>query len=59
MPQPMPGERIAEARITSKGQVTLPMRVQKILGVAKGDYVLFFSEDGRITIVGGTVKPKR
>jgi AbrB family looped-hinge helix DNA binding protein len=55
----MPGERIAEARITSKGQVTIPKRVQKILGVAKGDYLLFFHEDGRIIIVGGAVKPKR
>lgn len=55
----MPGEKLAEARITSKGQITLPKRIQKILGVVQGDYVLFYQEEGRIVIAGGTVKPKR
>jgi len=55
----MPGEKLAEARITSKGQVTLPKRIQKILGVTKGDYILFFNDENRIVIVGGAVRPKR
>ena len=55
----MPGEKLAEARITSKGQITLPKKVQKILGVAQGDYVLFYQEDGRLVIVGGSVRPKK
>lgn len=55
----MPGEKLAEARITSKGQVTLPRKVQKILGVSQGDYILFYLDEGRVQIVGGTVRPKR
>ncbi len=55
----MPGEKIAEARITSKGQITLPKKVQKALGVGQGDYILFYQEDGRVTIIGGSVRPKR
>jgi len=55
----MPGERIAEARITAKGQITLPKGVRERLGVGRGDYILFHEEEGRIYIVGGTVRPKR
>ncbi len=55
----MPGEKLAEARITSKGQVTIPKKVQRILGLSQGDFVLFYEEGGRIFIVGGVVKPKR
>ncbi len=56
---PMPGEKLAEARITSKGQITLPKKVQKILGVGQGDYLLFYQDEGRLLIVGGTVRPKK
>jgi len=42
----MLGEKIAEARITSKGQVTLPKKVQQALGVSMGGYVLFYSFEG-------------
>ncbi len=59
MARPMPGEKLAEARITAKGQVTLPKKVQKILGVARGDYILFYQEEGRVVIVGGVVRPKK
>lgn len=55
----MAGEKLAEARITSKGQITLPKKVQKILGVGQGDYILFFQDEGRLTIVGGSVRPKK
>ncbi len=58
-PGRMPGERLAEARITAKGQVTLPVKVQRVLGVTRGDYLLFYREGERIWIVGGTVRPKR
>ncbi len=56
---PMPGEKLAEARITSKGQITLPKKVQKILGVSQGDYILFYQAEGRVVIVGGMLKPKK
>ncbi len=55
----MPGEKLAEARITAKGQVTLPKKVQKILGVARGDYILFYQEESRVVIMGGVVRPKK
>lgn len=41
--------RDAQARITGKGQVQVPVSVRKKLGAEIGDYVLFQSEgDGRI-----------
>ncbi len=52
---PMPGEKLGEARITSKGQV----RIQRLLGVGRGDYLIFYQEGSRIYVVGGTVRPKR
>ncbi len=55
----MPGEKLAEARITSKGQITLPRKVQKVLSVGQGDYILFYQEEGRVVIVGGVLKPKK
>ncbi len=55
----MAGEKLAEARITAKGQVTLPRKIQRVLGVSQGDYILFYRDDSRIFIVGGAVKPKK
>jgi len=39
-----------QARITSKGQITIPKVVREALGVAEGDTVLFRVEDGRATL---------
>ncbi|HEY6769686.1 MAG TPA: AbrB/MazE/SpoVT family DNA-binding domain-containing protein [Candidatus Sulfotelmatobacter sp.] len=39
-----------EARITSKGQITVPLEVRKILGVTTGDKLLF-EGDGKGIIV--------
>jgi antitoxin PrlF len=38
------------ARISSKGQVTLPKSVRDALGVAKGDHVVFRVEGRRATL---------
>lgn len=39
------------AKITSKGQITLPTEVRSILGVHAGDKILFISnDDGSVTI---------
>jgi len=39
-----------QARITSKGQITIPKVVREALGLAEGDTVLFRVEDGRATL---------
>ncbi len=38
------------ARITSKGQVTIPKTVRDALGVKEGDALVFRVEDGRAVI---------
>lgn len=38
------------SKITSKGQLTLPKTVRKILSVSEGDSVRFVSDDGRVII---------
>ncbi|MGO9072906.1 MAG: AbrB/MazE/SpoVT family DNA-binding domain-containing protein [Terriglobales bacterium] len=40
-----------QARITSKGQITVPREVRRILGVRAGDRLLFES-DGRVSASG-------
>lgn len=36
------------AKVTSKGQVTIPIDIRKKLGIKNGDKVLFVEEAGRI-----------
>ena len=48
----------AEAKVTSKGQVTLPVRVKERLGIAEGDYLLFLEEGGRLFLQAGRLVPK-
>ena len=36
------------AKVTSKGQVTIPIEIRKKLGIKNGDKVLFVEEAGRI-----------
>lgn len=36
------------ARVTSKGQITIPVEIRKRLDLKEGDKVLFIEEDGRI-----------
>jgi antitoxin PrlF len=39
-----------QARVTSKGQVTIPQAVRRALGVRDGDTVVFRAQDGVVTI---------
>lgn len=36
------------AKMTSKGQITIPSELRKEIGLEKGDEVEFFKEDGRV-----------
>ena len=43
------------SKLTSKYQATIPKEVREILGLAKGDVVVFESDDGRhIHVTKGT-----
>ena len=39
------------AKITSKGQITLPKEVRRRLGIGPGDEVEFVNENGRYVLV--------
>ena len=38
------------AKITSRGQVTIPIDIRKKLGVQEGDKVIFLEDQGRIFV---------
>jgi AbrB family looped-hinge helix DNA binding protein len=41
---------MAEARITSKGQVTIPREIREKMGLQKGEHVLFDEKEGIVTL---------
>lgn len=43
------------AKVTSKGQITIPIDIRRKLGLKDGDKVLFVEEDGRIMMVNATL----
>lgn len=38
------------AKITTRGQITIPVEIRKKLGVRDGDKVVFIEENGRIIV---------
>ena len=46
---------INDAKVMSKGQVTIPKKIREILGVTKGDRITFIVEDGQIVIMNSAV----
>ncbi len=44
------------AKITSKGQITIPVSIRQKLGVKEGDKVLFVEEAGRIYILNSSME---
>lgn len=38
------------AKITLRGQITIPVQIRKKLGVKDGDKVIFIEENGRVVI---------
>jgi AbrB family looped-hinge helix DNA binding protein len=48
------------AKVTSKGQVTIPASVREQIGVRKGDKVLFVREDdGRVVLYNSNMEALR
>lgn len=43
------------AKITSKGQITIPVDIRRKLGVKEGDKVLFVEEAGKIFILNSSM----
>ena len=47
------------AKVTSKGQVTIPIEIRKKLGVKNGDKILFVEEAGKIYILNSSIDALR
>ncbi len=43
------------AKITSKGQITIPVAIRKLLGVKDGDKVLFVQEGNKVVMMNASV----
>jgi AbrB family looped-hinge helix DNA binding protein len=43
------------SRVTSKGQVTIPVEMRRKLGVRNGDKVVFIEDGGRIVIANAAM----
>lgn len=49
------GRKMDLAKVTSKGQVTIPIDIRKKLGLKNGDKVLFVEEAGRIYMMNSSM----
>ena len=47
------------AKVTSKGQVTIPVGIRKKLGIKNGDKVLFIEDSGRIYMMNSSMEALR
>lgn len=47
------------AKVTSKGQITIPIDIRRKLGVKEGDKVLFLEDNGRIFLVNSSMAALR
>ncbi len=46
---------VNDARVMSKGQVTIPKNIRAALGVSTGDRVTFIVEDGSVKVINSAV----
>jgi AbrB family looped-hinge helix DNA binding protein len=44
------------AKVTSKGQITLPVNIRRKLGVKEGDKILFIEEAGKVYILNASME---
>ena len=47
------------AKVTSKGQVTIPVDVRRKLGIKEGDKVLFIEEGERVFLMNSSIEAWR
>ena len=47
------------AKVTSKGQITIPVDIRRKLGVKEGDKVLFVEDRGRIYVMNSYMEALR
>jgi len=47
------------AKVTSKGQVTIPIDIRRKLGVKAGDKILFIEEEGKVCILNASLEALR
>ena len=46
---------VNDARVMSKGQVTIPKNIRAVLGISPGDRVTFVSENGSVKVVNSAL----
>ncbi len=51
----MPNVLVNDARVMSKGQVTIPKNIRMALGISTGDRVTFIFENGTVKVVNSAV----
>lgn len=44
------------AKVTSKGQITIPIDIRRKLGVKEGDKILFVEDRGRIVMMNSSME---
>ena len=47
------------AKVTSKGQITIPVDIRRKLGVKEGDKILFMEDRGRIFVMNSSMEALR
>lgn len=47
------------AKVTSKGQITIPIEIRRKLGIKAGSKVLFLEENGRIYLTNSSMEALR
>lgn len=47
------------AKVTSKGQITIPIDIRRKLGVKEGDKILFMEDKGRIFVMNSSMEALR
>lgn len=43
------------AKVTSKGQITIPSAIRKLLGIKDGDKVLFVQEGSKVVMMNASI----
>ena len=43
-------QKVKEARLSAKGQITVPKQVRELLGVENGDAIAFYFEDNAVKL---------